>query len=131
MSQDRILAVSGSRDWADPDPIYQLIACFDPGWTLVIHGAARGADRIAGVIAKRLGFYVIPFPANWARYGLGAGPERNEVMWRFCLQNQAYGVQIHAGLFPLPQSKGTLHMHGLCLRSGFNIHVPEACKSYL
>lgn len=136
MAQDTVLLISGSRDWSDLAPIRDLLLLFDPFWTLVIHGGARGADRIAGTLAKAMGFYVIPFYADWKRdnrgnYDAGAGPRRNRVMWDFCIANQRHGVAVHAGIFPLPQSVGTLDMYGLCQLGGFDIHVPEACKAYL
>ena len=136
MRQDKILLISGSRDWTDELAICQLLLLFDPHWTLVIHGAARGADRLGAFLALALGFYVIPFPADWrrdqyGRYDRGAGPKRNEEMRDFCVQNRQYGVEIHAGIFPLAHSRGTLGMYDLCRLAGFHIHVPEARKSYL
>ena len=49
--------------------------------TTIIHGAAKGADRIAGEIAVGLGFNeVIAVPANWDKHHRAAGPIRNQVM---------------------------------------------------
>ena len=48
--------------------------------TLIIHGAARGADACADTWAKARGIPVMRFPADWARYGKGAGPIRNAEM---------------------------------------------------
>jgi hypothetical protein len=47
---------------------------------LVIHGAARGADRMAGEWAATAGVPVAEFPADWRRYRRGAGPVRNRQM---------------------------------------------------
>jgi hypothetical protein len=44
------------------------------------HGGAKGADTIAGLIARELGKFVTEFPADWNRYGKGAGPIRNRQM---------------------------------------------------
>jgi hypothetical protein len=46
----------------------------------VIHGAAKGADSIAGKIAAELGIAIDAFPANWKKYGRAAGPIRNQQM---------------------------------------------------
>jgi len=46
----------------------------------VIHGAARGADTLAGEAAKELGLEVIEFPADWKTYHKSAGPIRNRQM---------------------------------------------------
>lgn len=57
------------------------------GITVLIHGAARGADELASLwAAKQWGVEPLPFPANWyprgRRGGLdkSAGPKRNQRM---------------------------------------------------
>lgn len=35
---------------------------------------------MASDVAKELGFIVLPFPADWSRYGRAAGPIRNRQM---------------------------------------------------
>ncbi len=49
---------------------------------LVLHGGARGADRAIDAAAHRLGWPVQAMPAQWARYGIAAGPVRNGQMLR-------------------------------------------------
>lgn len=49
----------------------------DAGMTLLIHGDARGADRLAGDWAERNGVHQLAFPAQWERYGKQAGLIRN------------------------------------------------------
>lgn len=46
---------------------------------VVVHGAARGADEIADVLAPALGLSVERWPADWGR-GQGAGFDRNLAM---------------------------------------------------
>lgn len=46
----------------------------------IIHGAARGADTLAEAWAFRHGFTTIAFPADWNKYGKGAGSIRNKQM---------------------------------------------------
>jgi hypothetical protein len=46
----------------------------------IIHGAARGADRLAGQWAEAKGITVSAKPANWKRDGNRAGPIRNQQM---------------------------------------------------
>jgi hypothetical protein len=51
--------------------------------TLLIHGAAAGADTLAGLWARTRGVPVEPCPVTreeWRRYGLRAGPLRNARM---------------------------------------------------
>lgn len=78
----RIL-ICGDRFWDDSGTIIATLHNKFPeggvGHT-VIHGACKGADRQAGAVAKGLGFAVIPYPADWDKYGKAAGPIRNRVM---------------------------------------------------
>ena len=46
----------------------------------VVHGGARGADTLAGLIAKRLGHSVKVYQADWATYHKAAGGVRNQQM---------------------------------------------------
>jgi hypothetical protein len=71
--------VTGDRNWDDRDLIRQALSRF-PEDTIVIHGAARGADRIADEVAQELGLEVRAYPAQWERYGKAAGPIRNRQM---------------------------------------------------
>lgn len=47
---------------------------------VVIHGGARGADYLAGEIARQAGVRVIVCPADWSTHGAAAGPIRNQAM---------------------------------------------------
>lgn len=87
--------MTGSRRWTDEDMIRNLLAAIDrqevpqvlhaldlpkvPAHTLV-HGGARGADTIAGEIAKDLGWTVEVHPADWAKHKKAAGFIRNQAM---------------------------------------------------
>jgi ABC-type sugar transport system substrate-binding protein len=46
----------------------------------LIHGDARGADRLAEEWAKRHGVPVLSFPADWENHGRAAGSIRNQLM---------------------------------------------------
>lgn len=46
----------------------------------IIHGAAKGADACAHNYAMLKGIPVRAFPADWSKYGRGAGPIRNKQM---------------------------------------------------
>lgn len=77
----RIL-VCGSRTWSDYEYIYTHLkhAKDFRGANELVHGDARGADRLAGKSGKDLGYTVIPVPADWDKYGKKAGPIRNQRM---------------------------------------------------
>jgi hypothetical protein len=51
-----------------------------PPGTIVVHGGARGADTIAGDVARQLGFIVRVYKADWKTHGIRAGLERNGKM---------------------------------------------------
>lgn len=71
--------ICGSREWTDRDAIANRL--FDlPTDTVIVHGAARGADRIAGQEAQKLGLLVEEHPADWDYYGKRAGFVRNDRM---------------------------------------------------
>jgi len=53
--------ITGSRSWDNIELIAEVMQKF-PKDTVIIHGDAIGADTIAGVVAKELGFEVIPCP---------------------------------------------------------------------
>jgi hypothetical protein len=78
MAGKRIL-VTGSRNWVDEEKIYAALMQALPV-SLLIEGEARGADTIAKRAAQRLGIRVLPFRADWRRYGRSAGPIRNQLM---------------------------------------------------
>lgn len=72
----------GSRDWDDYEAIFWRMALL-PRDTIIRHGAARGADSIAGMVARALGFEEDPHPVppeEWRRRGLRAGHDRNRKM---------------------------------------------------
>lgn len=68
----------GDRYWDDPVPIQRAFDRYEV--TLCIHGAARGADSLAGREAKLRGIPVVEYPANWKQHGRAAGPIRNRLM---------------------------------------------------
>lgn len=70
--------VCGSRDWTDREAINKRVALL-PKNTLIIHGAARGADLMAKHAAALANLHCADIPAMW-RNGRKAGFDRNTVM---------------------------------------------------
>jgi YspA, cpYpsA-related SLOG family len=59
----------GSRDWTNVSAVMRELGRLPQG-TVVIHGAARGADEMAAAIAKRsFKFEVESYPAVWMEHG--------------------------------------------------------------
>jgi hypothetical protein len=73
------LIIAGGRSYklteADTDRLDAL-----DGVTEVVSGCAAGVDRDGEAWAERKGIPVRRFPADWKRYGRGAGPVRNREM---------------------------------------------------
>lgn len=73
------MLICGSRRYQNAAAIERYVKSL-PAGTVVIHGGAPGADTLAGLYAKRHGLAVKVFPADWSRYGRGAGMVRNRQM---------------------------------------------------
>lgn len=73
------ILVCGDREWKNKHAIWKELSKL-PRETVIVHGDCRGADRLAGEVAKELGFKVISVPADWNRFGAAAGPIRNQKM---------------------------------------------------
>jgi hypothetical protein len=123
----RIL-ITGSRAWTDRKTIRQALEavleqcagdCFeDISEVTVVHGAARGADRITAEIATELGCTVEAHPADWDRHGKAAGPIRNAEMVRL-------GADLCLA-FPTQRSIGTRHCMQLARAAGISVLCYEA-----
>lgn len=121
----RVLFVTGSRDWNDRGAVAQVIAEVRPA--LVVEGAARGADRIAGELAREAGIPVREFPAEWERYRRAAGPIRNGRMLEFLKDLRGGGHEVDCAAFHpfLSESRGTSDMVGRLRDAGFSYRLVE------
>ncbi len=93
-----ILLVCGSRDWSAVQRVADELA-FYPSTCEVMHGAARGADAIAGRVATRWGCKVHARPAEWDRLGRKAGPIRNGEMAAELEEAMAAGAKVEGLAF--------------------------------
>lgn len=87
----RIL-VCGGRDFKDhslvcrtlsglfPPPTEDMDTWLPPPDTVIIHGDAPGADRLADGWAIVNWVAIERYPADWKKYGRAAGPIRNQQM---------------------------------------------------
>lgn len=76
------LLVCGGRDYSDVDFLEQSLDLVkrDHNIDVVIHGAARGADTLAGNWATKNNIPLEVYPAQWNLYGKSAGYKRNKQM---------------------------------------------------
>lgn len=78
--------VTGSRYWDDEETIRLALTNVRHTYgiiredVVIVHGAARGADRIAARIAVELGMKAEAHPADWEGQGKRAGYVRNAEM---------------------------------------------------
>lgn len=99
------MLVTGDRNWTKTRPILRELKKL-PKNTIVIHGAARGVDSIADLVAINLGFERKPYPADWNKYGKAAGIIRNRQM----LQENPNIDLVLAFHEHIEESKGTKNM---------------------
>ena len=107
----RYILISGARDYPQIDhAIFLVLDAIDRQGTKLIHGNARGIDKevaaafnqhIAMSPILRANCEVIPFRAEWHKYGRGAGPIRNEEMVRYVVERKKEGHEVICLAFPL------------------------------
>jgi hypothetical protein len=83
MANYRVL-VCGGRDFDDHDLMFRVLnGILSDRWgegLTIIHGGARGADRLAGSWAEYKGVDVEVYLADWNKHGKQAGYIRNSQM---------------------------------------------------
>lgn len=120
ISNAKVVLVTGSREWATPRVIYNVLRSLPIDYHILIHGDAQGADRMAGKVAEAMGWQVFKFPAPWERYGKLAGPIRNRYML-YLEPNLVLGF--HDNII---ESKGTKDCFFTALRKGFHARLFNA-----
>ena len=117
--------ICGSRNWIGfeeaeliKEELRQL-----PLDAVVIHGAAPGADSLAGFEADLMGLKVVGVPADWDEFGLEAGPIRNRKMLDGLLRARIAGheVRVIAFHYDPKLGKGTRDMVGIAEFYGISI----------
>jgi hypothetical protein len=106
-----IIIITGDRNWRDYRTMRRLL--IEEGtWTghWFYHGACRGADMMADRILRHHNRCVESFPANWKRYGRGAGVIRNQEMLDLAILRAAGGVLVLAFHTHIEKSRGTRDM---------------------
>lgn len=110
------LLVCGDRNWKDMDivlSLFQRLRAAGVKVEVVIDGAARGADSLGHMVARQLALPCNRYPADWNKYGRGAGPIRNRQMLDEGKPNLV--VAFHDRL---EDSKGTRNMVRQALKAG-------------
>ncbi len=118
------LLITGDRFWTEEAPIRaKLIEIGCPAKIeVLIHGDAFGVDKMAAKIAADLGLpkeKILPFRADWKKYGKPAGPIRNRWMLK-----DGKPTQVLAFHNDIANSKGTKDMVEIARKAG----VPTWCS---
>lgn len=74
--------VCGGRDFQDRKHLDATLSAVhaETPISCIVHGAAVGADTMAGEWAAKAAIPVDSFPADWSKHGRAAGPIRNKRM---------------------------------------------------
>jgi hypothetical protein len=77
-----VILVCGGRTYNNKEKIYEVLSSIhkDKSITVLIHGAAKGVDTIAGYWARENNIKEKQYPALWNTYGKAAGVIRNQEM---------------------------------------------------
>lgn len=108
------LLVCGGRHYADADRVAEVLDRFQIAE--LCHGAAPGADTLAGVYAAEHGIDCVDYPADWDRYGKAAGPIRNAEMLL------DFGPD---AVIAFPGGRGTAHMVGIARKAGVPVKLVD------
>jgi len=106
--------IAGSRDCEDYEALLEAIRLSGFEITEVVSGCARGADKLGERWGEEAGIHVERFPADWNKYGKGAGTIRNTKM-------AEYGEALIA-LWDF-QSRGTKNMIKQARARGLQVFV--------
>ena len=98
------ILICGDRHWANKKVMKKVMDIWVKEGDTLIHGGAKGADNMSGLIGKDIGCNIKVFPANWKEYGRSAGPIRNREMLR---ENPDIIIGFHNDI---NKSKGTKDM---------------------
>lgn len=72
--------VCGGRSFANFEKGYWALSEYCSSASVIIHGGANGADRMADQWARENGIAIDVLPAEWRKFGTSAGAIRNQRM---------------------------------------------------
>ena len=109
--------VCGGRDYDDRHSLFTILDNYHTENEIkcLIHGDARGADRLAAKWAEDRNIESIAaFPADWEKYGKSAGPVRNQEMLDYGRPDL---------VIAFPGGKGTADMTYRAEKAGITVHM--------
>ncbi len=117
MSFSMRVLVCGGRDYTDLEKMWSVIRnyFYGPEDTLIC-GMARGADLLAYRLVAGTDCHIEEYPANWEKYGRGAGHIRNQQM----LDEGKPDIVI-----AFPGGRGTANMIERAKKAGVEVIIVE------
>ncbi len=110
------ILVTGSRIWSDKQAVRDALMRNVRGndGILIVHGGAKGADKLAGEVAREMGWRCKVYAPDWHKHKHAAGPIRNSEM----LEKEKIDLVI---AFPKGEAKGTRDMIKKAKQKGLTV----------
>lgn len=116
------IIIAGSRNFNDyevvrknaAELVSEIKSSHEDPFFEIVSGGAKGVDSLGERFAGEEGFELVVFPANWSKYGRGAGPKRNAEMADYAT---------HLLSFWDGNSKGTKSMINLAKKKGLTVNI--------
>jgi len=112
--------IAGGRDFDDYEFLKKNIEELDIEINEIVSGKAKGADTLGERYATEKEISIKGFPADWNKFGKGAGPIRNKQMAEYADVLIAFWDS---------KSKGTKSMINLAKKNDLEVHVIQYKKS--
>ena len=108
--------IAGGRDFQDWNKLVDVCdrAFINHNEIEIVSGCANGADKLGERYANERGHQIKRFPADWDKYGKGAGYRRNAEMANYA----GALIAFWDGL-----SRGTAHMINLAKEKGLKVLI--------
>ena len=115
------IGIIGSRRRNSPGDYYSVerkfLQIYKKGDTLISGGCSKGGDRFAEIIADKFDISIKIFPADWEKYGKGAGFVRNtdiakesDILIACVSEDRTGGTEDTIKKFLLTKSKDKLYL---------------------
>ena len=94
--------VCGGREFNDRELCFSKLDQILPEYENpeIVSGHAKGADLLGEKYAKLHSLPLKVFPAEWKKYGRGAGPVRNRQMLQYALEEKPLIIAFWNGVSP-------------------------------
>jgi len=126
-----VIVAGGGRDLAWPMPLIArelLVQAHGRLVHLLLHGGARGADQAIALAADQLGWPAAALPADWRRFGRGAGPIRNRQLLEQAIRQaqgcSSPGSPVGVLVIAFPGGAGTVSLLQLSRQRVLSSPVP-------